>query len=311
MSPSALNRSVLPAAAYFMLKRKATGMPRHVVQSVLNVGCNLYRQWPSLIPQRLARATFRILSAQSDLLTYREADIELRCYKSHWVAYSMGTFEPVTRRVLESLLHPGMTFVDGGANVGLYSVLASKLVGSKGLVHAFEPHPGVYAVLTSNLAVNRSDNVKPWNVALGATRETALLHDSVEPGSHTLVGVDSARGHLVHVLPLDEILGEDRVDLVKLDLEGSEPLALQGMKSILARRRKPIVVMEFCSDWLQRSKASPLEVIGFLESYGYKLKAIDDRHQQGPFNLDLQERHMLAGRVFDYNLLCIPQGMAV
>ncbi|MEK7403980.1 MAG: FkbM family methyltransferase [Acidobacteriota bacterium] len=259
------------------------------------------------MPRELVKTAFALFSPTGDVLTYHDKKFVLRCYRSHWIAHCLGSYEPVTRVVMESLFHPGMVFVDGGANVGLYSVLASKVVGSQGMIHAFEPHPVVHSMLISNLSVNGCDNVKPWKAALGSATGTASLYHSAEPGSHSLFESNSGERYSVKVLPLDEAVGNDRVDLVKLDLEGCEPLALQGMHSILARRSKPILMMEFCSSWLKRASVSPSDILELLESRGYELKAIDDNHRRGPFDLDAREKRAIEQDDFDYNLLCIPE----
>jgi len=280
-------------------------------QALVRIGGQFYRRYSSLLPRELVETGFRVVSPAGprDVLTYHDKKFVLRCYRSHWIAHCLGCYEPVTRVVMESLFHSGMVFVDGGANAGLYSVLASQAAGSQGMIHAFEPHPVVHSILTGNLSENGCVNVKPWKAALGAAAGTASLYHSAEPGSHSLLESNPAERYSVRVLTLDEVLGNNRVDLIKLDLEGYEPFALQGMHSILARpaESKPILVMEFCSSWLKRASVSPSQILDLLEGRGYKLKAIDDNHRRGPFDLDARERRAIERDDFDYNLLCIPE----
>ena len=291
---------------------RAITWQRALAQFIFGFGAKLHRRWPSLLPMRLLRASpvkacFRKLSGSSELLTYREGDLALECYKRHWVVYSLGMYEPLTRRVLESLFQPGMVFVDGGANVGWYSLLASRRIGDAGLVHAFEPHPGAYEVLMANIGRNRAHNIKPWNVALGSGPGTAVLHGSTEPGSHTLLQTCATECYTVSVVALDDVLGDARVDIIKLDLEGSEIQALQGMEKILQRLRKPVLVIELASDWLNRAQVSAWDITEYLKAHRYRLKAIDDHQGRGPFELDAREKEAMQHCEFNYNLLCLPE----
>lgn len=283
-------------------------------QVILAFAGQLSRHWPLSFKSKVYRlqvvkALFRRLSAEKELLTYREKDIILQCYRRHWVSFCMGSYEPVTQGVMDSLFKPGMAFVDAGANIGLYSIRASRAIGEKGWILAIEPHPAVHSVLKENIAVNRCKNVHTWEVALGETAGTARLYSAAEPGSHSLLGGGSAeadQGHAVKILSLDKIVGDHPVDLVKLDLEGSELLALKGMKEILRRKQKPILLVEFCSDWFAKSQTSPNGTLELLESYGYRIRAIDDQAKRGPFDLDDRMKRSLAVSEFNYNLLCVP-----
>jgi FkbM family methyltransferase len=282
-----------------------------ISQAILAFAGRLSRHWPvsfksKVYQLRIIRAIFRKISAEKELLNYKEKDIVLQCYRRHWVSFCMESYEPVTQKVIQSLFKSGTVFVDAGANVGLYSIRASKAIGKGGVVHAIEPHPAVHSILKSNIANNHCENILTWEVALGEVGGTARLYNSTEPGSHSLLGGESNEGNVVKVLSLDEIIGDRRLDLVKLDLEGSELLALKGMKKILGRRKKPILIMEFCSDWFVKSQAPPSEILALLESYGYRIKAIDDQKRMGPFDFNDEIRNSLEKREFNFNLLCIP-----
>ena len=219
----------------------------------------------------------------------------------------MGTYEPLTRAVLDSLLQPGVTFVDGGSNVGFDAIRASRFVGPSGAVFAVEPHPRICQVLRSNIESNGCSNVSALELALGESEETAWLNTSDEPGSHSLGDERSGGGHKVRVLPLDAVMGERDIDVIKLDLEGSEMRALRGLAGVLAARRKPTLIIEFCSDWLRKRRIPPAEMLGFLRSHGYRVQAIDDGLREGPFDLDAHDDRLLGDREFNYNLVCQPR----
>ncbi len=107
------------------------------------------------------------------------------------------------------------------------------------------------------------------------------------------------------MLSLDEITGAHRLDLVKLYFKGKGLFALKGMNEIL-RRKAPSLVIEFCSDWFGKNEMPPIELLSLLESYGYRIKVIDDQRKVEPFDLHEEMRTSMEAQEFNYNLLCVP-----
>lgn len=152
----------------------------------------------------------------------------------------MTSREPRVRQMLEAELQPDGTFVDGGANIGFYTLLAARRVGGGGQVVAFEMMPDTAEILRCHVAENGPLPVKVVERAL-SERSCDWVSASVEPGQHgqaSIVG-DEADGRSrvsVQTITLDDALVDlGPIDLIKLDLEGAEFLALSGGKDVLAR----------------------------------------------------------------------------
>jgi FkbM family methyltransferase len=159
-------------------------------------------------------------------------------------------------------LGEGSVFVDVGANVGYYTLLASKLVGSRGLVYAVEPIPSTAAMLRANVKLNGCPNVIVVEKAAWSSRGRLSLR---VPGA--LYGLVSmfreGKEVVVEAVPLDEVLnGADRIDVVKIDVEGAELEALLGSWEVLKRARA--LALE-----LSRNAGAVLEL---LRGAGFKCK---------------------------------------
>jgi len=204
---------------------------------------------------RLARLVrrFRAPDARRDVFTTPDGltlDLDLACYPDCSMAY--GLYELDTARVIKRLLRPGDHFVDGGANIGYFTLLAAKLVGPTGRVDAFEPLPDNRARLEANLHRNGlADRVRVHPAALSDAAGTATIHrfagDEGNHGTASLFAGDGAvvaRSISVPTVRMDEALSDTTPALIKLDVEGAESLAIAGMTGLLRAQRPPAVILE-------------------------------------------------------------------
>lgn len=138
------------------------------------------------------------------------------------------------------LLRPGDLFVDVGANVGVYSVLAGAAVGANAL--AIEPVPATFDLLQDNLRLNRlEERVRSVNVGVGET--AGVLHFSAAEGAENHVATDG-RGVAVAVETLDALVGAAAPTLIKIDVEGYETPVIAGAAQTLARPSLLAVILE-------------------------------------------------------------------
>ena len=170
---------------------------------------------------------------------------------------------------LERLLRPGDVFVDAGANVGFYTLLASRLVGPTGRVLAIEMMPATAAILRQHVAINHCTNVEIVEKAL-SDRAGETIMARVPAGKHGQATVadfahayDTFEEHEVETTTLDEICGElERIALLKLDLEGAELQAMAGARATLERADRVIYESHTSRDDLARA----FEQAGFTET---------------------------------------------
>ncbi len=168
--------------------------------------------------------------------------------------YYEGTYEPGTLKIIEHLLEPGDHFMDVGANIGLMSIFAARLVGPEGKVTAFEPHPKTRQILLKNIVLNgleRTVEVMPY--ALGSESRSALLYDdpSKNRGAASLMETGSAAAvYEVQTMSLDNFLKKPSgvnfplPSLIKIDVEGLEIEVLKGAMSLLGSASPPALIIE-------------------------------------------------------------------
>jgi FkbM family methyltransferase len=163
--------------------------------------------------------------------------------------------------------------VDVGANIGWYSLLIDRLAPNPVAVLAFEPDPGNFALLETNLAINGSRRVHAVRAALGESAGTATLyrHGESNLGRHSLLPVNQGDAVSVATVRLDDYwarlrLGERIPRLIKMDIEGYELPALRGAAGVLARC--PLLIAEFSPGLMRAGGIDPAALVSFLESAG-------------------------------------------
>lgn len=195
-------------------------------------------------------------------------------------ALSLGVYEAFFGSLYRRKLHSKMTVVDIGANLGYYTLIASKHTQR---VIAFEPEPENAALLERTIERNSLANVTLIRKGLG--EKAAMLTLSLHPdnkGKHTLLplsekGVTSQE---IAVTTLDTALAEigvTHVDLIKIDIEGWEAKALRGANATI-RASHPLLLFEFTPHRIRAAGDDPLCMLDELENEGYTLFIIDENH---------------------------------
>jgi FkbM family methyltransferase len=189
-----------------------------------------------------------------------------------------GQYEPQETLLLRELLSPGVCFVDVGANWGYHTLLAAHLVGTGGRVISLEPDPRLFPVLERNLVRNKLRQVKALQLAAADCAATLQLagFDAAQGnfGVSRLVAKGSGANLFeVAARPLDEILRGEQVvsvDLLKMDIEGAEGVALQGLEQFLAAGRIRCILLELHPAQLAERGTTAGAIIARLQSYGYQ-----------------------------------------
>jgi FkbM family methyltransferase len=147
-----------------------------------------------------------------------------------------GEYNEIEADLLHRLVAPGDVVVEAGANIGSHTVGLAKAVGPGGIVHAMEPQPAVFALLASQIALNGLDHVRLHQVGLGASDGEIALPE-IDYGRRGNFG-GIALGSGTRTVPLrrvDTLVGERKVALIKVDVEGMERDVLIGAETIIRR----------------------------------------------------------------------------
>ena len=173
------------------------------------------------------------------------------------------------------LLKEGMIVVDVGANIGVYTILAAEKVGKNGKVIAIEPEPKNYQQLLKNIKLNNFQNVIPINIALADHNGSEKLYISYCAGLHSLIASENTISSIkVPLKTVDKLLEElnlKKIDIIKIDTEGSELPVLKGAEKTLKANPniKIIVAAEHYPSEIK-------EVSQFLNNKGFKTKVSRD-----------------------------------
>ncbi len=195
--------------------------------------------------------------------------------------HSHGFWEMQVVRLLESRLRPGMTFVDVGAFIGYFTVLASRLVGPRGRVFAFEPDAGSVALLRANLRRHRCANVSVFAFAAwsGFRPMRLTAPDGNRGGTEIGLGTEGTK---VLAAPLDALINGP-VDLMKIDAEGSDHAVVWGARRLLADC--PLAVTEF---WPRQAfwGLEPREILERYRTLGRELAIVSGSGELEPASID-------------------------
>jgi FkbM family methyltransferase len=219
-------------------------------------------------------------------------------------------YEPYETQLVSSKIKQGGVVLDIGANIGYYTLIFAKLVGQNGKVFAFEPEPANFRVLEKNVSVNGYSNVIPEQKAVSNRNEKKKLYlNKQNAGMHTIYKSKNANLGSVEIetVSLDNYFSNYRgkIDFIKMDIEGSEYTALEGMQTILKRQNNIKLLVAFDSSSIREYGYKPKQYIDLLMSNGFRVYFANSRTKDlevvNPANL--QHLIEMAGKL-ELNLLC-------
>jgi FkbM family methyltransferase len=196
-------------------------------------------------------------------------------------------FEKSEREFVKRYLgYPGyangkqQTFIDVGANIGLFSLTAARVLERGGTVHSFEPCKEIYEKLSANVALNNLANLKLNNVALSDCSKQLTLNVCLDGlgvyNSFADPVCENAviRPELVDCIKLDDYVDEycsNGVELIKIDVEGWEAAVIEGGKKILSSDSAPVMLVEFCDSAARNAGSSCKHLREAIEHLGFSL----------------------------------------
>lgn len=215
----------------------------------------------------------------------RHGDLRLWVNVAEWEGGNLFFGRPYESRemaIARSLLGPGDTAIDVGANVGLYTLMASRAVGPRGRVYAFEPATATHDLLARNVALAGATNVVLERLAVSDAAGTATLLLNSESGLASLGATGRGRpagSETVQCVTIDAYAAEEgvaRVSLLKVDVEGLEGHVLQGARELLSRETEIAVLAELSGENFRALGFDPGEVVERMRSLGFASWPIGD-----------------------------------
>jgi len=217
---------------------------------------------------------------------------------------SQKIHEKATTDLFKKVLKEGNVFVDLGANIGYFSLLAAKLVGPSGKVFSFEPEPKNYSYLKKNIDLNGYKQISAFQKAVSDKNgKTVLYVCDYDSGHHTINKYDGVKNYSsgrstnerpieIETMTLDGFFEgrEDSINVIKMDVEGAEYLALTGMDNILKKNRHLKMFVEFFPLLIKGMGSSPEEFLRKLfKDYGFSVFLIPDDYDSSVHQLKKME----------------------
>jgi FkbM family methyltransferase len=251
----------------------------------------------------------KILSVEENIVTAEVHGFIWKLDKTRYLDNQIlkhGVFEKESKELIEDLVHPGMVVADIGANFGYYTLPMSKLVGPQGYVYAFEPVDRYRHRLLEHIKLNNIINVEVSNYALS----NASGHGQINIGEcsgtfHWCAPQKPEFTQKVILTTLDTYIEKreiNKLDFIKVDLDGHETFFLEGAKNTLLKY-KPIVLIESSQMNLHEAGSAAWELVDMIEDLNYTLISAKSR-KIFPSRLDCLKE--VANFSHSADILCIP-----
>ena len=188
-----------------------------------------------------------------------------------------GVYGELDTKIIREEIHEGDIVIDVGANIGYYTLIFAQLVGSSGKVFAFEPEPKNFEILKKNIEINNYQNIvaeqkivsdKSGIVKLFIAEHGIVGHRiNQEKSSQKFIEVESIiLDNYIKKLNLD-----NKINFIKIDVEGSEPKVLEGTKEIIKKSNQLKIFTEFNREVVKEYGIEPKEMIDLFYRNGFKI----------------------------------------
>ncbi|HEV7699456.1 MAG TPA: FkbM family methyltransferase [Pyrinomonadaceae bacterium] len=265
----------------------------------------------------ISKGKYRLAQVAQRMLVYPHRDLRAaaRDGRPFWIdlstgmhdrVYFYGEYELALSEIVRTLIEPGDTCIDAGANFGWYATMFSKLAGPEGRVVAFEPVSDTFTELQRNVALQGSpSNLTIEPMALGdRSGEIDLYLGEGQSTGHASFAkpnskiVSSARAKL---RTLDIYLDENKieaVDLIKIDVEGAELMLLAGANKLFDQKVPPIFMMEVAKEQAAKFGATHNDILGYLDDHGEFDHFLVDETRGGISRIDRFPEEHIGGNIF-------------
>lgn len=217
--------------------------------------------------------------------------------------YNNGVWEPEILEVLKENISQESVCLDIGANIGQHTLYMASLA-NKGRVYSFEPLKKLVDQIKESVIANNFKNIEIYNFGLSNTSETLNIYlDNLNIGRSTFDKRKEASSiEKADIKVFDDIWGDNKIDFLKMDVEGYEYYALQGMKNNILKSH-PKMLLEFTPLFYNKMNISSSEILEFILNLNYKIYDIDNNRKEVT-KQNIQE--FLTHTPIQTNILCLP-----
>jgi FkbM family methyltransferase len=219
-----------------------------------------------------------------------------------------GNYEPLTTEVIKKEVKRGNTILDIGANIGYFTLIFARLVGKEGKVFAFEPETNNFTFLKKNIRRKRLQNVTLIQKAVSnETGKARLYLCAYNVGNRMICNSGEGRMYIeVETVRLDEYFKNyGNIDFIKMDIQGAEWIALEGMLNLLRKNKNLKIIIEFTPDNLKKFGVEPQELPKLLLEHGFKLYDINE-HLKSVTPTNIDKLLKMYPKEYEFtNLLCL------
>lgn len=220
--------------------------------------------------------------------------LDSRQSAERWIIYS-GNYQPAVTQILRQYTKPGDFCLDVGANLGFYTIKLGRWVLPGGKVAAFEANPSMINRIRQNIALNNFTHVSVIQKAIHNKLGTSSFYIRADPGKSSIHGhraTESDQQITVETLTIDEFIAQsrwDRLDIIKIDIEGNDCNALLGAAQAL-RCFRPFIVFEYARDTPPETADAAFSLLAALD---YGVQVLHANGELAPFDWrTLQKKHV-------------------
>jgi FkbM family methyltransferase len=239
----------------------------------------------------------RLFKNKTTIAKY-DSTLKIKLNLEEWIQQQIFLFDYFDQEGIDCVkknLKNGDVFLDVGANIGAYALIASKIVGETGKVLCFEPVTSTFNHLKENVELNGLSNIQIEQKALMESPQNIEIHigDISNTGTSSIVNKveNESKSEMIEAIVFDDQFKDlDRIDFIKMDIEGAEYSALKGMKNSI-QKHLPKILIEISDDILKNATYTSKELIEFIINLGYEQFGINESGEKIPLSEQASNYH--------------------
>lgn len=223
---------------------------------------------------------------------------------------SLSSHETMQVSLSKKEIKKGDVVLDIGAHIGYYTILFSELVGPEGKVYSFEPHPKNFHLLKKTVETNNLKNVEIFqNIVSDKNGSVDFYLSKLDSIGNRMYNSDEADSKIeINSITIDEFLKnrDKKIDFIKMDIQGAEVLAIEGMKNTLTNNSNIKIIQEWWPSAIEKYGKTADSHLIFLEKLGFYFYVVDERYNElTKITVDELMKKYPNEDLEDINLFCV------